>query len=265
MGVVARIINMKPLIDAATDYVVLMDENQKRISEKALVAINKQLAFLHEEMAARKKDKSILQRRSKHESQFNKKLSGFCTIMQTNTDALHALLTSLNASFSEDLAQRFGFNITKYDPSKYDIDFDAINFTEICAKALATRRTKDATAEIALMLESAEEMIYEGELEPALQFLDKMPETPNVQRYMTDEQKATFAFLRAKCHAKLHHHTEAMQALEQMATCGAPTGDMIDDEDFDELANNQGEKFHKIAFTLRNVRKKTRKYYLLFT
>ena len=182
----------------------------------------------------------------------------------------------MNQSFSGDIASRFGFNINRYDESSFDIGFHTINFTELSNKALATRRTRDHAADIGLMLESAEEMIdgllfccrssslmrAEGELEMALQFLNKMPTTLEVQKYMRDEQKATHAFLTAKCHAKLHHHQEAMAALKQLAANSAATDDLIEDEDFTELATKNQKQFHTIACTLRNVKRAPAEYEL---
>ena len=70
-----------------------MRQDQQIKTEKILREINEQLAFLHQEMVARRKEKSILQRRSKHESMFNSKLEKFCMTMQNQCTLLHELLT----------------------------------------------------------------------------------------------------------------------------------------------------------------------------
>mmetsp|Transcript_70261 Transcript_70261/g.106292 ORF Transcript_70261/g.106292 Transcript_70261/m.106292 type:complete len:245 (+) Transcript_70261:157-891(+) len=127
---------------------------------------------------------------------------------------------------------------------------------------MATRRTRDHAADIGLMLDSAEEMIDEGELQMALEFLLNMPKTMEVQKYMNDEQKATYSFLTAKCHAKLHHHQEAMAALKQLATCPSATDELIEDEDFTELATSNRKQFQNIACTLRNVKRAPPEYEL---
>lgn len=90
----------------------------------------------------------------------------------------------------------------------------------------------------------------------ALQFLLKMPTNPIVTKYIQDEQKATLSYLTAKCHAKLNHHKEAMAALHELSCCAAATDELIQDDDFEDLAANNAKQFQTIAVTIRNVRKK---------
>ena len=66
----------------------------------------------------------------------------------------------LNEEYNSDTQTKYGFTIDKYDESKFiPSSFSSINFDELSKKAMATKRTKDNTQEIELMLEGAEEMV----------------------------------------------------------------------------------------------------------
>ena len=89
----------------------------------------------------------------------------------------------------------------------------------------------------------------------ALKFLASILDLPQTKKYITDEQRATHAYLTAKCHAKLHHNKEAMNALGEIAEIGTDTGNLLDDEDFEELADIEGPKFQAIASTIRSLKR----------
>ena len=168
----------------------------------------------------------------------------------------------MNATYDAEVGNRVGFSISKYDTSTYKIEFCLINFDEISTKALQTRRTKNKSEEIGLMLDTAEEMMLEGELAMCLQFLEKIPQQLDYERCVTDEQKANYSYLTAKCHAMLHHDKEAMSALKDLSNCPAATNDLIQDQAFTNICTTA--QFQAIASVVELNTNKKRNFFLFF-
>lgn len=70
-----------------------MRPDQQKRAEELLKNITEQLATLHHEMVCRRKEKSILQKRARHEKMFNSKMEKISMILQNYCTLLHELLT----------------------------------------------------------------------------------------------------------------------------------------------------------------------------
>ena len=108
------------------------------------------------------------------------------------------------------------------------------------------------------MIDTAEEMMMEGDLSVCLQFLQKIPIQPDYQRCATDEQKANYSYLLAKCHAMLHHDNEAMNALKELSKCSSVTDDLIQDQAFTNICTTA--QFQAIANSVQQTAKQKRKF-----
>jgi len=235
-AIVANVIKIKPVIDAVGDYLVFLEARRKSLIEKSLAELNKLLVSLQKEITSKRKDTSRLQQRLNSERHFNQSMTKFCVSMQQICNYVHEVLLDVNSTMSESVIKTQNVQVKKYDPADYLVEFTSINFSEITRAANSTG--SEEIEDIQNSLDAAETYVESGELEKGLQFLTPIADLPAFVAYATDEQRATYAFLLAKCHAKLQHQNEALQALQQLSTNKTATVDLMKDDAFTALVNN---------------------------
>ena len=70
----------------------MMTEQQRKTAESLLQIINQHYATLYKEMLARKKEKSVLQKRARQENDFNRMLRSLCKEIEHAMSKTHSLL-----------------------------------------------------------------------------------------------------------------------------------------------------------------------------
>jgi len=151
---------------------------------------------------------------------------------------LHDSLVNARCAANSSVQQAYAWapppSLPHYDQAAYGrVQFKSINFFEMGSKP-----QKGQSPHVSQMIEEAETLLEGGKVEQALRVLQQLESGSSVVGQLSAEDKALASFLTAKAHAKLHHHQEAVQALEQAKGTGMMSSNMMQDSAFGTLKNN---------------------------
>ena len=238
-ALLAQILNVRPIIMFIEDFLACgIDDGSRKKVKNYLLTFFELLSKTKKEVLARHSKKSIFQSTGSKSSlkNFNNKMTQLATSFQEIVTKMHTVLKCATCTPPKQLPSYATFITApiqpRYDDSAYEtIKFDSIDFNEIGAV-----KSGKGDRHVGQILEAAEAKLEEGKSAEALEDLVNL-ETNSIGA-LSPEDKALASFLKAKAHAKLHHHQEAVQALNEASGAGVITSSMIQDSAFATLKGN---------------------------
>merc|ERR1712137_74398 len=244
-ALLANILEVRPIILIMEDFLASgVDGKTRNMLNNGLTWVFEQLNKTKKEVLARHSKKSMLQSQGSKSSlkSFNQMMTRLASDLQSTVDTLHRALSSakLEGNTAPAYMSQFSWADTpplpKYDSSAYQrVKFRSIDFSSMGGKPKG-----DSSVHVSQMLEEAEDLLENGKTEAALRVLESLDSGNLVVGSLTAEDKALASFLKAKAHAKLHHHQEALQALSDASSTGMMNNSMMQDAAFGTLKNNAG-------------------------
>ena len=239
-AIIANVIKSRQLVAKIQDYLAFgVDAKSREALSTQLKGYYELLSKLKKEVLARKQKKKIGQRGEKASLKaFSQNMTKLCLSLQNACDALHNTMkgAKLEANQSEEIFSWVSVPTPEaYNSSSYDVAYSDINFADLAKKSEAKAGEK---SHVSTLLEAAEVMIEEGKNEEALKVLEQIENQSTSLGSLSEEDSAHASFLKAKVHAKLHHHAEALKALENVKNSGMMNSTIMQDAAFLTLKND---------------------------
>lgn len=240
-AILGNILNVRPIIMTIEDYLGCgVDDGSRSKLKNSLLTFFDLMSKTRKEVVARHSKKSMLQNQNSKSSlkAFNEKMTKLASNFQDCVKVLHETLQKARCVPPTQIQNQYAWapapTLPRYDTSAYQrVQFKSINFFEMGSKP-----QKGQSPHVSQMLEEAELMLEGGKVEQALRVLTQLESGSSVVGQLSAEDKALASFLKAKAHAKLHHHQEAVQALEAAKGTGMMSSNMMQDSAFGTLKNN---------------------------
>lgn len=242
-ALLANILNVRPIIMFVQDFLASgMDDKSRGQLKNYLLTFFELLSKTKKEVVARHSKKSMLQSRNSKSSlkAFNKKMASLACDYHNICGLMNRTLRSAKNQPPTNLPSYASFCTAMPITPKYDESaFKTLKFNEIDFKSLSASSSGKQSSEskhVSQLLEAAEIKLEEGKAREALEDLENLDK--NSVGALSPEDVALAAFLKAKAHAKLHHHKEAVQALGDAKGAGVVNSAMMQDKAFATLKNN---------------------------
>ena len=238
-AILVNILNIRPIIAFTQDFLAAgMDEKSRKNLKNYLLTLFELLSKTKKEVVARHHKKSMIQNRNAKSSlkAFNKKMTSLACELHNVCGLLNRTLKSAKCT-PPNVPSYASFCAMPVTPKYDESAFKTLKFNQLDFNSIGKESEKKSAADrhVSQILDHAETKLEEGKAAEALEDLQNLEK--NSIGALSEEDKALASFLMAKAHAKLHHHKEAIAALNEAKGAGVINSTMIQDSAFKSLKN----------------------------